>query len=99
MAGAARTGLVTASGSTCEEAVCMAGSEFRENAESAGSSLSLDGEDGDFWSAVSDAVRVVNRPDYPAWAARVRSVGGCVNPIHLVGFRRERDASTGAVLR
>lgn len=37
-------------------------------------------------------------PDYVGWVTRMRSLGGCAHPIHLMGYRITRDASSGRVL-
>ncbi|WP_370876690.1 replication initiator [Amycolatopsis thermophila] len=47
------------------------------------------------------ATRIQHRlraPDYRTWRARVEATGGCLKPVHLSGFRKLIDRSTGTVL-
>jgi hypothetical protein len=41
---------------------------------------------------------VMRRPEYRDWEQQVHSIGGCENPIQLVGRTITADAETGAVL-
>jgi hypothetical protein len=46
---------------------------------------------------LSDLIGTVNSPDYDDWVRQVYGIGGCSNPLHLAGFTRVRDATTGTV--
>lgn len=46
----------------------------------------------------ADLIHLVNHPDYPAWAARVRRIGGCARPVRLHGATRTLDAASGEVI-
>jgi replication initiator protein RepSA len=46
---------------------------------------------------LADLIGTVNSPDYDDWVRQVHGIGGCSNPIHLAGYTRVRDATTGEV--
>jgi hypothetical protein len=45
-----------------------------------------------------ELLTTATHPDFRAWLARIRHIGGCQNPIHLVGRTRAIDAATGRLL-
>ncbi|WP_018653810.1 replication initiator [Actinomadura flavalba] len=48
--------------------------------------------------AVRDMAARLNRTDFHRWAARTRTTGGCLQPVHLRGAVEYRDALTGTLL-
>jgi hypothetical protein len=46
---------------------------------------------------IADLIGQVNSPDHTAWMGQVARIGGCANPLHLCGFTRVRDSTTGRV--
>src|SRR5690242_3744221 len=48
---------------------------------------------------MADLIGVVNRPDHNEWMRQVQRIGGCAHPVHLRGYTRERDRTTGEVVR
>ncbi|AOW89108.1 replication initiation protein [Streptomyces olivaceus] len=48
--------------------------------------------------SVSALVARASDPDFPAWRRNIVRLGGCTNPIHLVGAATVYDITTGAAL-
>jgi hypothetical protein len=48
---------------------------------------------------MADLIGVVNRPDHGEWMRQVERIGGCAHPVHLKGYTRDRDRTTGVVVR
>lgn len=48
--------------------------------------------------AVTALVERAGRPEFEAWRRTILRLGGCTNPIHLVGSAAYVDAATGAAL-
>jgi hypothetical protein len=46
---------------------------------------------------LADLIGQVNSPDHGEWMGQVARVGGCAHPLHLRGFTRFRNPTTGAV--
>ena len=48
---------------------------------------------------MGDLIGTLNSPDYDRWVRQVWGIGGCAHPLHLSGFTRARDSTTGEITR
>ncbi|MEU7846653.1 replication initiator [Micromonospora parva] len=46
-----------------------------------------------------EILTTATHPDFRAWLARIRHIGGCQHPVHLVGHTLTVDAGTGRLVR
>ncbi|MFY1595097.1 replication initiator [Micromonospora sp. WMMD737] len=46
-----------------------------------------------------EILSTATHPDFRAWLARVRHIGGCQHPIHLIGHTLTVDAATGRLVQ
>ncbi|WP_405779383.1 replication initiator protein RepSA [Streptomyces sp. NBC_00859] len=47
---------------------------------------------------LNDLLRVASAPDFDRWEDQIRRTGGCSDPIHLTGWTRTKDRTTGETL-
>ncbi|MEU5192121.1 replication initiator protein RepSA [Streptomyces klenkii] len=47
---------------------------------------------------LGDLLRVAGAPGFDRWHEQIRRTGGCADPIHLIGYAKTLDPTTGTVL-